>query len=82
MGDLVILNEDADFVAEQSRKFLKDGAFYNETIAKSMLGKIYPTVPSESTLFDENWAGLLNDDGKKYYFPKTTLWKVECRKWT
>ena len=82
MGDLVILNEDADFVAEQSRKFLKDGAFYNETIAKSMLGKTFPVVPTESESFDENWVLLLNNDGKKWYFPKTTVRKAEGSKWT
>ena len=42
-----------------------------------MLGKTYPVVPTESELFDENWVLLLNNDGKKLYFPKTTVRKAE-----
>ena len=79
---MVILNEDEDFVAEQSRKLLKDGAVYKEEIARPMLGKTFPIVPTESSNFDDNWVGFLSDDGKTYYFPKTTLRKVECSKWT
>ena len=82
MGDLVTLNEDEDFVAEQSRKLLKGGAVYSEEIARPMLGKIFPIVPTESNLFDENWVGFLSDDGRTYYFPKTTVMKVERSKWT
>mgnify|MGYP001420332417 CR=1 FL=1 len=82
LGDLVILNEDEDFVAEEIRKLLKDGAVYKEEIARPMLGKTYFVVPTESELFDENWVGLLNDDGEELYFPKTTVKKVECSKWT
>ena len=85
VGDLVILSEDEDFVGEQSRKFLKGQGVYNEEIARSMLGNTYPIVPTpprESKHFDENWVLLLNDDGKKYYFPKTTVRKVERSKWT
>ena len=77
-----MLNEDEDFVAEEIRKLLKDGAVYKEEIARPMLGKTYFVVPTESELFDENWVGLLNDDGEKLYFPKTTVKKVECSKWT
>ena len=82
VGDLVILSEDEDFVGEQSRKFLKGQGVYHEEIARSMLGNTYPIVPTESKHFDENWVLLLNDDGKKYYFPKTTVRKVERSKWT
>ena len=85
MGDLVTLNEDEDFVVEQGRKFLKHGAVFREEIARSMLGKTYPIVPSvgtKSKYFDENWVLLLKDDGKKWYFPKTTVRKVEHSKWT
>ena len=85
MGDLVILNEDEDFVAEQSRKLLKDGAVYKEEIARPMLGKTFPIVPTESSHFDENWVRLLNDDGEKWHFPKTTVrkaGKVGTSKWT
>ena len=82
MGDLVILNEDEDFVGEQVRKFYKGQAVYNEEKARSMLGNTYPIVPMESKVFDENWVLLLRDDGGKWYFPKTTLRKVEHSKWT
>ena len=87
MGDLVILNEDQDFVGEQIRKFLKGQAKHNEDIARSigprsMLGNIYPIVPTKSKVFDENWIRLQRDDGKQWYFPKTTLRKVEHSKWT
>ena len=82
MGDLVVLNEDEDFVEEQSRKLLKDGASYVKKIARTMLGKMYPIVPRESSHFDENWVSLLSDDGKKYHFPITTLRKVDHSKWT
>ena len=90
MGDLVILNEDEDFVAEQSRKLLMSGAVkllisgavYNEEVARPMLGKIFPIVPTKSSLFDENWVGFLSNDGETYYFPKTTVTKVERSKWT
>ena len=89
MGDLVILNEDEHFVGEQIRKFLK-GQYIEEIVrslgrlfgSKSMLGNTYPIVPTKSKVFDENWVRLLGDDGKKWYFPKTTLRKVECSKWT
>ena len=81
MGDLVILNEDEDFVAEQSRKLLKD-VDYKEERARPMLGKTFPIVPTEGSNFDENWVRLLSDDGNKWYFPKTTLTKVEGSKWT
>ena len=82
MGDLVIVNKDQDFVAEQIRKLLKDLIVSKEEIARPMLGKTYPVVPTESELFDENWVLLLNNDGKKLYFPKTTVRKVERSKWT
>ena len=88
VGDLVILHEDEDFVANQTCKLSKSGSFprlYSfliKEITRTMLGKTYPIVPSESSFLDENWARLLNDDGKKYYFPKTTLWKVKRSKWT
>ena len=79
VGDLVILSEDEDFVGEQVRK---GRGVYLEEVARSMLGNTYPIVPTESKHFDENWVLLLNDDGKKYYFPKTTVRKVERSKWT
>ena len=85
MGDLVTLNEDGDFVGEQIRKFLEGRM--NEEIVRSigpisMLGNTYPIVPTKSKVFDENWVGLQSDDGKQWYFPKTTLRKVERSKWT
>ena len=81
VGDLVVLNEDEDFVEEQSLKLLKDGSSYKKEIARTMLGKTYTIVPTESTHhFDENWVRLISDDGKKCHFPKTTLRKVECSK--
>ena len=83
MGDLVTLNEDEDFVAEQSRKLLKGGAVYTEEAARPMLGKTYPVVPKEVCKNDENWVALpINDSsyGRIWYFPKTTLKKVEQSK--
>ena len=85
MGDLVILNADKDFVGEQIRKFLEGRR--NEEIARSigprsMLGNTYPIVSTKSKVFDENWIQLQSDDGKQWYFPKTTLRKVERSKWT
>ena len=85
MGDLVILNEDEYFVGEQIHKFLEGRM--NEEIVRSigpisMLGNTYPIVPTKSKVFDENWVGLQSDDGKQWYFPKTTLRKVEGSKWT
>ena len=77
-----MLNEDEDFVAEQSRKLLKGGAVYKEEIARPMLGKTFPIVPITASSFDENWVGFLSDDGKTYHFPKTTVRKVERSKWT
>ena len=82
VGDLVILSEDEDFVGEQSRKFLKGQGVYHEEIARSMLGNTYPIVPTESMTLDVDWVALLNDDGKKVHFPKTTVRKVEHSKWT
>ena len=83
MGDWVILNEDEDFVTEQTCKLLKDGEkdLYKEK-RRPMLGKTYPVVPKESEMFDENWVRILNDDGEKWYFPKTTVRKVGTSKWT
>ena len=84
MGDLVIINEDEDFVAEQSRKILLTGQVVcNEEIVRSMLGNTYPVVQTVSKLLTfYNWVNLLNDDGKRCYFPSTTLRKVERSKWT
>ena len=82
MGDLVTLSEDEDFVVDQFRKFLNGQWDYNEEIARAMLGNTYPIVPTKSRLFDENWVGFLGDDGMTYYFPKTTVRKVERSKWT
>ena len=86
VGDMVILSEDEDFVREQSRKFLMDLGVdfnhFNEEIARSMLGNTYPIVPTESMTLDVDWVALLNDDGKKVHFPKTTVRKVEHSKWT
>ena len=86
MGDLVILNEDEDFVGEQVSKFLRKlrpSRTREQSLGpKSMLGNTYPIVPTKSKLFDENWIRLQSDDGKQWYFPKTTLRKVERSKWT
>ena len=85
MGDLVILNEDGGFVAEQSKKLCKEQgllANYNEETVRTMLGKTYTVVPTDSKMFDENWVRLPNDDGKELYLPKTTVRKVEPGKWT
>ena len=87
MGDLVILNEDEDFVTEQSLNLLKDGEkdLYKEERARPMLGKTYTVVPSESESYilnPKDWVRLLNEDGEKWYFPKTTVTKVGTSKWT
>ena len=80
MGDLVILNEDEDFVEEQIRKFYKGDRIFNKERARSLLGNTFSIVPTESKKFDDNWVLLLCDNGEKVYFPKTTLMKVEQSK--
>ena len=86
MGDLVILTEDEDFLKEQILNLLKDEEkkSFKEEKLRPMLGKKFTVLPSESERFDEKrgWVRLIDDDGKKWYFPKTTLRKVETSKWT
>ena len=83
MGDQVILHEDEDFVREQFRIFNNGQIRWTEGLARPMLGKTYPVVPKEVCKEDSNWVGLPSIDlkyGRQWYFPKTTLRKVERSK--
>ena len=84
MDDWVIVHEDEDFVADQTRKFFKGKWVYKEEIVRRMVGKIYSVVPTEASDFDDNWASLNMDydyNGQTCYFPKTTLRKFGDSKW-
>ena len=83
MGDQVILHEDEDFVREQFRIFDNGQIVWTEGLARPMLGKTYPVVPKEVCKKDSNWVGLPSNDlkyGSTWYFPKTTLRKVQHSK--
>ena len=83
MGDQVILHEDEDFVREQFRIFDNGIIKWKEGLARPMLGKTYPVVPKQVLKNDSNWVGLPSyGGGSTWYFPKTTLRKVETSKWT
>ena len=81
LGDQVILHEDEDFVREQFRIY--DQIRWTEGLARPMLGKTYPVVPKEVCKEDSNWVGIPSNDhnhGTTWYFPITTLRKVERSK--
>ena len=84
MGDLVSLHEDEDFVREQFRIFDNGQINWTEGLARPMLGKTYPVVPRQYEMKeDSNWVGLPSNDhnyGRTWYFPKTTLRKVQHSK--
>ena len=83
MGDLVSLHEDEDFVREQFRIFDNGQINWTEGLARPMLGKTYPVVPKQVIKEDDNWVGLPSNDhnhGTTWYFPITTLRKVERSK--
>ena len=83
VGDQVILHEDEGFVREQFEISHNGHICWIEELARPMLGKTYPVVPKEVCKEDSNWVGLPSNDlkyGRTWYFPKTTLRKVQHSK--
>ena len=83
MGDQVILHENEDFVREQFRIFANSQISWTEGLARPMLGKTYPVIPKKAVKEDGNWVGIPSNDhnhGTTWYFPITTLRKVERSK--